>query len=399
MPLDRTPDGTSSNAGTSQVRPAIDMDAVNAALATVNDPEINRPITEIGMLKSVRASDTGEVTVEVYLTVAGCPMRETITQRVTSAVTAVPGVASVQVVLDVMSDEQRAQLRQQLRGHADREIVFAKPGSLTKVYAIASGKGGVGKSSVTANLAAAMAQMGLTVGLLDADVYGHSIPRILNALDTPTIVEGMIMPPIGHGVRVMSILYFKPGGVAEPVAYRGPMLHRVVEQLLADVWWGELDVLLLDLPPGTGDVAMSTAQLLPNSEIVIVTTPQAAASDVAIRAGTMAKHTNQRVVGVVENMSAFGCPHCGEPIDLFGVGGGALVAEQLSTQLGTKVPLLGRIPFDPALREGGDRGAPLVVTDPQAPAAAALRAIAEDLGRRPRGLAGMTLGITPARRA
>lgn len=377
----------------------VDMDAVNAALATVQDPEIHRPITELGMVKSVSVSDSGEVTVEVYLTVAGCPMRETITQRVSSAVGAVPSVSAVHVVLDVMSDEQRAGLRQVLRGHADREIVFAKPGSLTKVYAIASGKGGVGKSSVTANLAAAMAQLGLSVGLLDADVYGHSIPRILGALDAPTVVEGMIMPPTGHGVRVMSILYFKPGGVAEPVAYRGPMLHRVVEQLLADVWWGDLDVLLLDLPPGTGDVAMSTAQLLPSSEIVIVTTPQAAATDVAIRAGTMAKHTNQRVAGVIENMSAFACPHCGEPIDMFGVGGGSLVAEQLTSQLGTKVPLLGRIPFDPNLREGGDRGLPLVVSDPQAPAAAALRSIAEDLGRRPRGLAGMSLGLSPSRGA
>jgi len=379
-------------------RNAIDLDAINSALAGVHDPEINRPITEIGMLKSVQVDPSGEVTVEVYLTVAGCPMRETITKRVTDAVATVPGVAGVKVVLDVMSDDQRAQLRQTLRGHADREISFAKPGSLTKVYAIASGKGGVGKSSVTANLAAAMAQMGLAVGLLDADVYGHSIPRILDALDTPTVVEGMIMPSIGHGVRVMSILYFKPGGVTEPVAYRGPMLHRVVEQLLADVWWGELDVLLLDLPPGTGDVAMSSAQLLPNSEIVIVTTPQAASSDVAIRAGTMAKHTNQRVAGVIENMSAFACPHCGEPIDLFGVGGGPLVAEQLSAQLGTQVPLLGRIPFDPALREGGDRGVPLVVSDPQAPAAMALRSIAESLGKRPRGLAGLSLGITPAGR-
>ncbi|MBU6246080.1 MAG: ATP-binding protein [Actinomycetales bacterium] len=376
----------------------IDVDDVHAALATVNDPEINRPITELGMLKSVQADADGTVTVEVYLTVSGCPMRETITERVTRAVSAVTGVTDVRVVLDVMSDEQRAELRRTLRGASDREIPFAKPGSLTRVYAIASGKGGVGKSSVTANLAAAMADMGLSVGLLDADVYGHSIPRILDALDAPTVVEGMIMPPVSNGVRVMSILYFKPGGVAEPVAYRGPMLHRVVEQLLSDVWWGDLDVLLLDLPPGTGDVAMSTAQLLPDSQIVIVTTPQAAATDVAIRAGTMAKHTHQQVVGVIENMSAFPCPHCGEPIDLFGVGGGSLVAEQLTELLGTSVPLLGRIPFDVALREGGDSGRPLVIAEPQAPASAALRSIAQTLGHRPRGLAGMSLGITPARR-
>jgi ATP-binding protein involved in chromosome partitioning len=376
----------------------IDLDAVHAALARVNDPEINRPITELGMVKSVQAEPDGTLSIEVYLTVAGCPMRQTITERVTSAASAVAGVTAVRVLLDVMSDEQRAELRRTLRGGSDREIPFAKPGSLTRVYAIASGKGGVGKSSVTANLAAAMADMGLSVGLLDADVYGHSIPRILDALDAPTIVEGMIMPPVGNGVRVMSILYFKPGGVAEPVAYRGPMLHRVVEQLLSDVWWGDLDVLLLDLPPGTGDVAMSTAQLLPDSQIVIVTTPQAAATDVAIRAGTMAKHTHQQVVGVIENMSAFPCPHCGEPIDLFGVGGGSRVAEQLTEQLGTSVPLLGRIPFDVALREGGDTGRPLVVSEPQAPASIALRSIAQALSTRPRGLAGMSLGITPARR-
>jgi ATP-binding protein involved in chromosome partitioning len=378
--------------------PAPSLDAITAALATVNDPEINRPVTELGMVKSVDIAEGGSVTVGIFLTVAGCPMRSTITERVTSAVAAVPDVTAVEVVLDVMSDEQRQGLRSLLRGHEEREIPFAQPGSLTKVYAIASGKGGVGKSSVTANLAVAMAEMGLTVGLVDADVYGHSIPRMLGAFEPPTMVEGMIMPPQAYGVRVISMLPFKPGGMSQPVAFRGPMLHRALQQFLADVWWGDLDVLLLDLPPGTGDVAISTAQLLPNAEIVVVTTPQPAAADVAVRAGTLAEQTHQKVVGVVENMSSFPCPHCGEPIDLFGMGGGAIVAETISRQLGTTVPLLGQVPFDVALREGGDSGSPLVLSMPDAPAAQALRKIAQTLGSRPRGLAGMSLGITPAGR-
>jgi ATP-binding protein involved in chromosome partitioning len=379
--------------------PTPSLDAIQAALATVNDPEINRPVTDLGMVKSVAAEADGSVAVGIFLTVSGCPMRGAITERVTEAVSAVPGVTSVTVELDVMDDEQRAALRSMLRGHDEREIPFAQPGSLTRVYAIASGKGGVGKSSVTANLAVAMAQMGLTVGLVDADVYGHSIPRMLNAVDMPTMVEGMIMPPQAYGVRVISMLPFKPGGVSQPVAFRGPMLHRALNQFLADVWWGDLDILLLDLPPGTGDVAISTAQLLPNAEIVVVTTPQPAAADVAVRAGTLAEQTHQKVAGVVENMSSFPCPHCGEPMDLFGMGGGAIVAETLTRQLGTDVPLLGQIPFDVALREGGDSGRPLVLSAPDAPASQALLRIAETLGRRPRGLAGLSLGITPASRA
>lgn len=374
------------------------LDAIHAALATVNDPEINRPITELGMVKGVDIKRGGKVKVGVFLTVAGCPMRTTITERVTAAVLSVPHVTDVSVELDVMSDDQRAQLRNQLRGHEQREIPFAKAGSTTKVFAISSGKGGVGKSSVTANLAVAMAEMGLSVGLVDADVYGHSIPRILNAMDPPTMVEGMIMPPQSYGVRVISMLPFKPGGVAQPVAFRGPMLHRALEQFLSDVWWGDLDVLLLDLPPGTGDIAISTAQLLPGSELVVVTTPQAASADVAVRAGTLAAQTHQKVAGVIENMSSFPCPHCGEPMDLFGIGGGELVASMISKELGSDVPLLGQIPFDVALREGGDSGHPLVLSTPDAPAAQALLQIAETLGRKPRGLAGMSLGLTPAGR-
>ena len=377
--------------------PAPSLDAIHAALATVDDPEINRPITELGMVKSVDVDRKGNVTIGVYLTVQGCPMKGAITERVTAAVGAVPEVTGVRVELDVMSDAQRAELKTKLRGHEERVIPFAQPGSLTRVYAIASGKGGVGKSSVTANLAVAMADMGLSVGLVDADVYGHSIPRMLKATEPPTMVEGMLMPPQAYGVRVISMLPFKPGGVAQPVAFRGPMLHRALEQFLSDVWWGDLDVLLLDLPPGTGDVAISTAQLLPNAEIVVVTTPQPAAADVAVRAGSLAEQTHQKVAGVVENMSAFPCPHCGEPLDLFGMGGGALVAENLSRILGTTIPVLGQIPFDVRLREGGDSGDPLVLSAPDSPAGQVLRSIARDLGQRPRGLAGLSLNISPVR--
>jgi ATP-binding protein involved in chromosome partitioning len=373
------------------------LDLVDAALATVEDPEIHRPITELRMVKSREVVD-GVARVAVWLTVSGCPMRDTITARVTEAVGAVPGVERVEVELDVMSEEQRKELRTLLVGHDEREIPFAKPGSLTRVYAIASGKGGVGKSSVTANLAVQMAASGLSVGLVDADIYGHSIPRLLGATEAPTMVEGMIMPPQAYGVRVISMLPFKPGGVSQPVAFRGPMLHRALQQFLADVWWGDLDVLLLDLPPGTGDIAISVAQLLPNAELIVVTTPQTAAAEVAIRAGMLAQQTKTRVGGVIENMSAFPCPHCGEPMDLFGSGGGQLVSETLSRELGTDVPLLGRVPFDVALREGGDNGSPLVLAQPDAPASTVLREIAAGLGTRSRGLAGMSLGITPAGR-
>jgi ATP-binding protein involved in chromosome partitioning len=302
----------------------------------------------------------------------------------------------VDVHLDVMNDEQRTALKTKLRGGAAKEIVFTQPGNTTRIFAIASGKGGVGKSSVTANVAVALAQRGLTVGLLDADVYGHSIPRILGITHPPTMVEGMLMPPQGYGVRVISMLSFKPGGIETPVAFRGPMLHRALEQFLSDVWWGDLDVLLLDLPPGTGDIAISTAQLLPQAEIIVVTTPQSGSADVAVRAGTLAAQTHQKVLGVVENMAGFPCPHCGEPLDLFGVGGGDLVAERLTRALGTEVPVLGRIPFDPRLREGGDSGHPLVIDHPEAPASQALTHIAQSLASRPRGLAGVNLNISPA---
>lgn len=377
---------------------SIDLEAVHAALAKVDDPEINRPITDLGMVKGVQLRENGLVEVGIFLTVAGCPMKTTITERVTDAVMQVPGVTDVLVELDVMSDEQRGKMRETLRGRAEKEIPFNKPGSLTKIFAIASGKGGVGKSSVTANLAVSLVEQGYSVGLLDADVYGHSIPKILNAMTPPTMVDGLIMPPQGNGVRVMSMLSFKPGGIEQAVAFRGPMLHRALEQFLTDVWWGDLDFLLLDLPPGTGDIALSTAQLLPQAELIVVTTPQQGAADVAIRSGTLAAQTNQKVFGVIENMSSFPCPHCGEPIDLFGAGGGQAVADGLTKTLGTNIPVLGNIPFDVRLREGGDKGEPLVSAFPESDAAVSIAAIAAQLSAKPRGLAGMSLNITPAGR-
>jgi len=377
--------------------PAPTIEQVTAALATVDDPEIHRPITELGMVDHVEVGADGTVDVRVLLTVAGCPMRTEITQRVTTAVGALAGVAGVRVDLGVMSEEQRKAMASMLRGgRAEPEVPFAKPESLTRVYAIASGKGGVGKSTVTVNLAASMAASGLKVGVLDADIYGHSIPRMLGVDQRPTPVENMIMPPSAHGVKVISIGMFTSGNT--PVVWRGPMLHRALQQFLADVWWGDLDVLLLDLPPGTGDVAISVAQLLPDAELVVVTTPQIAAAEVAIRAGMLAQQTRTRVAGVIENMSSFPCPHCGEPMDLFGSGGGQLVSDTLSAELGTAIPLLGRVPFDVRLREGGDAGLPLVVSDPDSPAATVLNEVAARLGTKARGLAGLSLGITPAGR-
>jgi len=370
---------------------------LTAALSTVIDPEIRRPITEIGMLKSATVDPDGTARVGLYLTVAGCPMKETLTRDVTAKVGALPGVTSVQVELDVMSQEQRQELQTLLRGdNPTREIPFAQPGSLTRVFAVASGKGGVGKSSVTVNLAAAMAAKGLSVGVLDADIYGFSVPRMLGVEHRPTQVESMIMPPSSYGVKVISIGMFTKDNT--PVVWRGPMLHRALQQFLADVYWGDLDVLLMDLPPGTGDVAISVAQLVPSAEILVVTTPQLAAKEVAERAGSIALQTHQRIAGVVENMSFLSCPHCGERMDVFGSGGGQSVADSLSRSLGAPVPLLGQIPIDVRLREGGDEGKPLVLSDPDAPASQELLSISDALTGKPRGLAGMSLGLSPARK-
>ena len=367
---------------------------VSRALARVNDPEIRRPITELGMVKNIDISPDGSVRVDVWLTVAGCPLRDTIIREVTAAVGAVEGVSRVRVELDVMSDEQRQALQTQLRGgQAAPEIPFAQPTSLTRVFAVASGKGGVGKSSVTVNLAAALAASGAKVGVADADIYGHSVPRMLGVTGTPTQVEKMIMPPSAHGVKVISIGMFTKGNA--PVVWRGPMLHRALQQFLADVFWGDLDVLLLDLPPGTGDIAISVAQMLPTAELLVVTTPQLAAAEVAERAGAVVMQTHQRIAGVIENMSYLVCPHCGEHADIFGSGGGQTVAAALTRITGAQVPLLGRVPIDTRLREGGDAGRPLVLSDPSAPAAVELNKIADGLATRTRSLVGRSLPLSP----
>ncbi|SDO59765.1 ATP-binding protein involved in chromosome partitioning [Pedococcus dokdonensis] len=371
-------------------------DALLQALSTVIDPEIRKPVTELGMVESVGVDDAGRVAVTILLTVSGCPMKDTLTKDTTAALSKLPGVTGVDVTLGVMSDEQRGALRQQLRGGtAEREIPFAKPGSLTRVYAVASGKGGVGKSSVTVNLAASLAASGLRVGVVDADVYGFSVPRMLGVEHKPTQVDDMILPPVSHDVKVISIGMFVPGN--QPVVWRGPMLHRALQQFLGDVFWGDLDVLLLDLPPGTGDIAISVAQLIPTAEILVVTTPQQAAAEVAERAGSIALQTHQRIVGVIENMSWLELPD-GSRQEIFGSGGGRAVAESLTRAVGAEVPLLGQIPLDTNLREGADEGNPVVLRDPESPAAVSLRAIARGLATRSRGLAGRSLGLSPVGR-
>ena len=369
-------------------------DEVRTALQNVQDPEIHKPITDLGMVKDVTVGDDGVVDVGIYLTVAGCPLKETITRDTTEAVKKLDGVRDVRVELDVMSDEQRQELRKSLRGDSEEPVIpFAQPGSLTRVYCVASGKGGVGKSSVTVNLAASMAERGLSVGVVDADIYGHSIPRMLGTGEKPTKVDTMIMPPQAHGVRVISIGMFTPGNT--PVVWRGPMLHRALQQFLADVFWGDLDILLLDLPPGTGDIAISVAQLIPNAEILVVTTPQQAAAEVAERAGGIALQTRQRVAGVIENMSWMQAPD-GSRMEPFGSGGGQQVADSLTKSVGADVPLLGQVPLDPKLREQGDEGTPLVLSQPDAPASAVLRDAASSLSTRARGLSGMMLNVSPA---
>jgi ATP-binding protein involved in chromosome partitioning len=379
--------------------PALLADAVRAALVGVIDPEIRRPITELGMVRSVEVTPGGAVdggplvTVGLDLTTQGCPLKDTLTKDITAAARTVEGVTDVRVAMGVMSPEQRTELRTMLRGGSPEPVIpFSLPTSLTKIYAIASGKGGVGKSSVTANLACAMAADGLRVGVVDADIYGFSIPRMLGVTRPPTKVDDMLLPPIAYDVKVVSIGMFVPAG--QPVVWRGPMLHRALQQFLADVFWGDLDVLLLDLPPGTGDIAISVAQLLPSSELLVVTTPQVAAAEVAERAGSVALQTRQHVVGVLENMSWLVQPD-GSRLELFGSGGGAVVAENLSRAMGAPVPLLGQVPLDMALREAGDDGTPIVLADPDSPSAVVLRSVARTLAARSRGLAGRSLGLSP----
>jgi len=370
---------------------------VRQSLATVIDPELHRPITDLGMVETISVKD-GHLDVRILLTISGCPMRDRLSSDIKTAVGKVNGVTSVTIDFGVMNEEQRNNVRTLMRGGAERAIQFAQPGSLTRVYGIASGKGGVGKSSVTANLAIALAKLGRKVGILDADVYGHSIPRLMGLIgQRPTAIDQMFIPLESYGVKVVSMEMFKPQR-SDPVAYRGPMLHRVLEQLLVDAFWGDLDDLLIDLPPGTGDLAMSLGSLIPTSEIIVVTTPQLAAAEVAERAGRIAHQLRQRIVGVVENMSGFPCPHCGELVDLFGQGGGAATASALSKLVGSDVPLYGAIPFEVALREGGDDGAPIVISNPESPAAKAISEIASILAARTRGLSGLSLGISPVKK-
>lgn len=359
-------------------------------LATVQDPEIRRPVTELGMVESVVETAPGTVEVTVLLTIEACPMRGTIQGDVAAAVADVPGCDAVNVRTGVMSPERRLALQDALR--AARPANPFGEGSLTRVLAVASGKGGVGKSSVTANLAVALAARGLAVGLIDADVHGYSIPGLLGVTASPTKLDRMILPPVVRDVKVISIGMFLDED--RPVAWRGPMLHRALEQFVTDVHWGDLDVLLVDLPPGTGDIAISTAQLLPASELLVVTTPQHAAAQVAARAGQLAEQTGQAVAGVIENMGPMTLPD-GTVLDVFGAGGGQEVADRLARVLGSAVPLLGSVPLDPALRRGGDAGDPVVLSAPDSPAGRALAGVAERLAVRPRGLVGRRLPLSP----
>ena len=356
------------------------------------------------MVDHVVAGDDGRVEVGIRLTIVGCPASDRIERDVRQAAESVAGAGNAAVELSVMTPEQRAALTERLRGGRTRTNPFG-PGTLTKVLAVTSGKGGVGKSTITANLAVSLAARGLAVGLVDADVHGFSIPGLLGLVDDtglaarPTRVDEMILPPVAHGVKVISIgMFVEPseaGGRASStaVAWRGPMLHRTLNQFLTDVYFGDLDVLLVDLPPGTGDIAISLGQLLPNAEVVVVTTPQPAAADVAERSGVVARQTGQRIVGVIENMAGLVQPD-GEVLELFGAGGGELVAERLSAGQPEPVPLLASVPLSMALRQGGDAGVPVVIAEPDDPAARAIESAAAQLAALPRDLAGRRLDVS-----
>jgi len=372
-----------------------------SALDDVRDPEILRPVTELGMVREVSADGQGRAAVSILLTIAGCPAARRIEADVLAAASTAPGVTEASVEVGVMTPAERRAFTERVRGDRGVRPQQFGPDSLTRVIAVTSGKGGVGKSSLTAGLAVALAARGLSVGLVDADVFGFSIPGILGlsrdgAIAQPTRVDDMILPPVAHGVKVISIGMFL--GDQDPrttaVSWRGPMLHRTIEQFLRDVWFGDIDVLLLDLPPGTGDIAISVGQLLPQAEVLVVTTPQEAAADVAVRSALVARQTGQRVIGVVENMAGLAQPD-GSVIDVFGSGGGALVAARLSDAEHGEVPLLGSVPLSPAFREGGDAGEPAVLGLPDDPAAAELLRIADRVASLGRGLAGKPLGISP----
>ncbi|WP_232548481.1 Mrp/NBP35 family ATP-binding protein [Propioniciclava soli] len=373
-------------------------DAVWEVLSHVNDPEIHKPITELDMVEKVEVDEAGLASVKVLLTISGCPMKGTIEHDVHAALQGVEGLTGLDLEFGVMSDEQRAELKTKLRGGVrERIIPFAADDNLTQVILVASGKGGVGKSSVTVNLAKALEARGKSVGVLDADIYGHSIPPMLGIADAEvTGIDDMILPVPVEGLKVISIGMLKQSR-DQVIAWRGPILDRALQQFLADVYWGDLDYLLVDLPPGTGDVAMSLGAKLPNAEVLVVTTPQQAAAEVAERAGTMASMVDQKVIGVVENMAylAAECPHCGEShrVDLFGSGGGERVAEALSLRLGYPIKLLAQVPIDAAVSASGDAGVPLVATDADRPAARALDDLAEHLASRRRGLAGRKLSL------
>ena len=371
--------------------------AVRLRLGSVLDPELRKPIVDLGMVGGIAVDDDGHANVEVRLTIVGCPAADRIESDVRSATLSVPGVSSASIDVTVMSPQERGELTSRLRGTRSRGSRFG-PDSLTRVIAVTSGKGGVGKSTVTANLAVALAQRGLAVGLIDADVYGFSIPGILG-IDpdaTPTKVGELMLPPVAHGVKVISIgMFLPPDQRGQAVAWRGPMLHRTIAQFITDVFFGDLDVLLLDLPPGTGDVAISVGQLLPNADVLVVTTPQQAAADVAERSGMVARQTGQRVIGVIENMAGLPQPD-GSILELFGSGGGEEAARRLSERLGTEVPVLESIPLSVDLRRGGDAGLPVVLSDPMDPAAAALLRLAASLAVRDGDrLAGRGLPVTP----
>jgi len=348
-------------------------DEILKALEQVIDPELRRPVTELDMVRDVRI-DGGDVAVTIALTVAGCPLRSSFEQQVAEALAPVAGVERVSLDFDVMSPDEKAALTAKLRGGVTERTKGISLDRSTRVIAVASGKGGVGKSSLTVNLAAAFGAQGQRVGILDADVYGHSIPHLLGIRQRPVVVDRMIVPPVKDNLKLMSIGFFLEDN--SPVMWRGPMLHRALEQFLSDVHWGELDTLVVDMPPGTGDVSISLGQLLPRAEAVIVTTPQPLAQEIAARAALMAQKTNMRLLGVVENMSG----------EVFGSGGGQELADDLH------VPLLGRVPLDPSLREAGDAGEPLVTARPDTPAAAAISGVAEAIADNP----GLRLGVNVA---
>jgi len=365
-------------------------DLIRKALGNVIDPELHKPLPELGMVESVDFS-AGVAKIGILLTIVGCPMKDRLKADITKALSKIEEVKSIEVIFGVMNEEQRNNVKKLIRGGREKFIPFAQPDSLTRVLGIASGKGGVGKSSVTVNLAVAAAKRGLKVGILDADVYGHSIPRLMGILDKrPTAIDQTFIPVENYGVKVVSMEMFKPER-SDPVAYRGPLLHKVLEQLLSDAYWGDLDLLLLDLPPGTGDIAISLGQLIPGSEIIVVTTPQIAAAEVAERAGRIAHQIKQPVIGVIENMSETVSATTGEKISIFGSGGGEETARRLSELVGADVPLLAKVPFDTNIREGGDAGNPIVLSDQKI--MDIFDAILDRIIIRPKSLVGVRLNV------